>query len=78
MYFQKPRRNSEKPGRNSKNSKNLEKISKKPLATLCYIPVMLSVISAILACNIFIETLNFYHFSYHGIKVTNDYLEGSP
>ena len=31
MYFQKPRRNSEKPGR---NSENLEKISKKPMATL--------------------------------------------
>jgi len=31
MYFQKPGRNSEKPGR---NSENLEKISKKSLATL--------------------------------------------
>ena len=34
MYFQKPGRKSEKPGR---NPENLEKISKKPMATLCYI-----------------------------------------
>ena len=40
MYFQKPGGKSEKPGRYSKNSKNLEKISKRPLATL-YLPLKL-------------------------------------